>query len=96
MRWKDFILCRPLSFMTYKGLYYLIHGCISRWCVAPSFAMNFLQARLQAIIFFFHVLRNELKANFLPWCQDNDIVTHKFLAQMKSMARDETPFLSVL
>ena len=25
-----------MGFMTYKGLYYFIHGCLCRGCVAPS------------------------------------------------------------
>jgi hypothetical protein len=82
--------------MTYKGLYCLIHGCFCRECVAPSFSMHFFQANLRAILCFFHVLRNELKANVLVCCSDNDSVTHKYLAEMRRLARDETPFRSVM
>jgi hypothetical protein len=64
--------------------------------VAPSFAMHFFQAHLLSILYFFHVLRNELKATVLVWCLDNDSVTHKYLAEMRRLARDETPFLSVV
>jgi hypothetical protein len=64
--------------------------------VAPSFAMYFFQAHLLAILCFFHVLRNELKAIVLAWCLDNDNVTHKYLAEMRRLARDETPFLLVV
>jgi hypothetical protein len=64
--------------------------------VAPSFAMHFFQAHLLAILYFFHVLRNKLKATVLAWCPDNDNVIHKYLAEMRRLARDETPFLSVV
>jgi hypothetical protein len=64
--------------------------------VAPSFAMHFFQAHLLAILYFFHVLRNELKAIVLAWCPDNDSVIHKYLTEMRRLARDETPFLSVV
>jgi hypothetical protein len=63
--------------------------------VAPSFAMQFFQAHPLAILCFFHVLKDELKATVLAWCPDNDSVTHKYLVEMKRLARDETPFLSV-
>jgi hypothetical protein len=29
-----------MGFMTYKGLYCLIYGCLCRGCVAPSFSMH--------------------------------------------------------
>jgi hypothetical protein len=84
-----------MSFTSYKGTYYLIHRCLCRGCVAPSFAMHFFQAHLLAILYFFHALRNELKVTVLAWCLDNDNVTHKYLAEMKRLTCDETPFLSV-
>jgi hypothetical protein len=48
---------------------------------------------------FFHSLflscfKDELKATILAWCLDNDNVIHKYLAEMRRLARDETPFLS--
>jgi hypothetical protein len=64
--------------------------------VTPSFAMHSFQAHLLVILYFFHVLRNELKATFLEWCPDNDNVTHKYLAKMKRLACNETPFLLVV
>jgi hypothetical protein len=80
MRQKGFRLHRSMSFMTYKGSYYLIYGCIFRGCVAPPFAMHFFQAHLLSIHYFFHVLRNDLKAIVLAWCSNNDNVIHKYLA----------------
>jgi hypothetical protein len=82
--------------MTYKGLYYLIHGFLCRGCVTPSFAMHFFQAHVLAIIYFFHVLSNELKAIVLAWCLYNDSVIHKYLVEMRNMARDKSPFLSIV
>jgi hypothetical protein len=64
--------------------------------VTPSFAMHFFQAHSLTIICFFHVLRNALKATVLAYCPDNDNVTHKYLAKMRRLARDETPFLSTM
>jgi hypothetical protein len=64
--------------------------------VAPLFAMHFFQAHPLAILCFFHVLKDELKAIVLAWCLDNDNVTDKYLAEMRRLARDETPFLSVV
>jgi hypothetical protein len=64
--------------------------------VAPSFAMHSFQAHLLVIHYFFHVLRNELKATILAWCPDNDSVIHKYLAEMRRLSRDETSFLSVV
>jgi hypothetical protein len=49
--------------------------------VAPSFAMQFFQAHLLSIIYLFHVLRNDLKANVLEWCPDNDSGIHKYLVE---------------
>jgi hypothetical protein len=60
--------------------------------VTPSFAMHFFQAHPFSILCFFHVLKDDLKATFLAWCVDNDNVTHKYLAEMRRLARDETPF----
>jgi hypothetical protein len=64
--------------------------------VAPSFVMHFFQAHLLSILYLFHVLRNKLKAIVLAWCPDNDSVIHKYLTEMRRLARDETPFLSVV
>jgi hypothetical protein len=58
--------------------------------------MHFFEAHLLVIHCFFHVLRNELKATVLAWCPDNDSVTHKYLAEMRRLAHDETPFLSAM
>jgi hypothetical protein len=88
-----FRLRRSMSFMKYKGSHYLIYGCLCRGCVAPSFAMHFYKP----ILFpFFLVLRNKLKATILAWCRDNDSVIQKYLVKMRRLARDETPFLSVV
>jgi hypothetical protein len=64
--------------------------------VAPSFAMHFFQEHLLTVLYLFYDLRNELKATALVWCPDNDNVTHKYLAEMKRLAHNETPFLSVV
>jgi hypothetical protein len=56
--------------------------------------MHFFQAHSLAIICFFHVLKDDLKEIVLEWRLDNDSVTHKYLVEMKMLARDETPFLS--
>jgi hypothetical protein len=61
--------------------------------MTPSFVMHFFQAHLLAIIYLFHVLRKKLNAIVLDWCLDNDNVIHKYLAEMRRLARDETPFL---
>jgi hypothetical protein len=62
--------------------------------VAPSFAMQFFQAHPLDILCFFNVLKYELKAIALVWCPDNENITHKYLVEMKRLARDETPFFS--
>jgi hypothetical protein len=36
----DWVRLLGMGFMTYKGLYYLIYGCLCRSCVAPSFSMH--------------------------------------------------------
>ena len=64
--------------------------------MAPSFAMHFFQAHPLAILCFFYVLKDELKATVLSWCPDNDSVTHKYVAEMRRLALDETPFLLVV
>jgi hypothetical protein len=64
--------------------------------VVPLFAMQFFQAHHFSILCFFHVLKDELKAIALAWCPDNDSVTHKYLAYMRRLAHDETPFLSTM
>jgi hypothetical protein len=43
---------------------------------------------------FISCFKDELNATILAWCLDNDNVTHKYLAKMRRMARDETLFLS--
>jgi hypothetical protein len=50
---------------------------------------------------FFHSLflscfKDELKAIVLTRCPYNDSVTHKYLAEMRRLARDENPFLPVV
>jgi hypothetical protein len=57
---------------------------------------TFFQAHSLDILCFFHVLGNELKAKVLEWCPNNDSVIHKYLAEMRIMDHDETPFLSVV
>jgi hypothetical protein len=61
--------------------------------VVPSFAMHFFQAHYFAIFSFFHKFKKKLKTTALAWCPDNGSVTHKYLVEMRSLARDETPFL---
>jgi hypothetical protein len=46
-----------MGFMTYKGLYCLIHGYLCKGCVAPLFVTQFFQAHCFAILCFFHHLR---------------------------------------
>jgi hypothetical protein len=46
--------------------------------------------------FFIQKFKEKLKATSLAWCPDNDGVTHKYLAEMRRLARDETPFLSTM
>jgi hypothetical protein len=70
-----------------------------------AFVEGVWQLRLQYIFFkpilfpffiSFRFLRNELKATVLVWFPYNDSVTHKYLAKMRILARDETPFLSAV
>jgi hypothetical protein len=65
-------------------------------CVTFVYNALFFQSHPLAILCFFHVLKDELKGTVLGWCPDNDNVTEKYLAEMKMMARDETPFLSAM
>jgi hypothetical protein len=58
--------------------------------------MHFFQAHTLSIIFLFNVLKDYLNVSALVWCPDNDNVTHKYLAKMRRMAHDDTPFLSVV
>jgi hypothetical protein len=58
--------------------------------------MHFFQAHPLDILCLFHVLKDELKATSLVWCPDNDSVTHKYLVEMKRLARDEIPFLATM
>jgi hypothetical protein len=58
--------------------------------------MQFFQAYRFAILFFFHVFKDELKAIVLAWYPNKDNVTHEYFAEMRMLARDETPFLSVV
>jgi hypothetical protein len=64
--------------------------------VAPSFAMHFFQAHPFCHSLFLSCFKDKLKATVLAWCPDNDSVTHKYLAEMRRLARDETPFLSAM
>jgi hypothetical protein len=64
--------------------------------VASSFTMHFFQAHPLSILCFFHVSKDKLKGIALAWCPDNDSVTHKYLAEMRRLARNETPFLSAM
>jgi hypothetical protein len=84
------------GFMTIQGVVVSHSWCLCRGCVAPSFAMHFFQAHPFSIRCFFHVLKDELKAIVLAWCPDNDSVIHKYLAEMRRLAHDETPFISVV
>jgi len=45
---------------------------------------------------FLSFFKDKLKATFLAWCRDNENVTQKYLAKMRSLAHHETPFLSVV
>jgi hypothetical protein len=51
---------------------------------------------LLSSFFIFHASRNKLEATILAWCPDIDSVIHKYLAEMRRLARDETPFSSVM
>jgi hypothetical protein len=64
--------------------------------VVRSSAMHFFQAHYFCILSFFHKFKERLKAIVLTWCSDNGGVTHKHLVEMGRLARDETPFLSVM
>jgi hypothetical protein len=70
-------------------------GTLQRVC--GTFVRNALfPSSLFAILLFFHNFKERLKVTALVWCPDNDNVTHKYLVEMKRMARDETPFLSTM
>jgi hypothetical protein len=49
-----------------------------------------------SIHYLFHFLKNRLKATFLAWFPDNETIIHKYLAEMRRLAHDETPFLLVV
>jgi hypothetical protein len=85
-----------MGFMTYNGFLCLMHGCLCRGCVEPLFAMDFFQAHFIIIHCLFHVLKYDLKSMVLAWCRDSKSVTHKYLVEMKRLARDETMFLSTM
>jgi hypothetical protein len=85
-----------MGFMTYKGLWYLIHGCLCRGCVAPSFANTIFPVPSFLHSLFLSSFKDMLKAIVLAWCPYNDNSTHKYLAEMRRMAHDETPFLLVV
>jgi hypothetical protein len=50
------------------------------------------------LLFFvsFVFLKDDLKTTVLAWCSYHGSVTHKYLLEMRRLARDETPFLSVV
>jgi hypothetical protein len=50
--------------------------------VVPSSAMHFLQAPYFEILSFFHNFKEFFKATALPWCPENENVTHKHLEEM--------------
>jgi hypothetical protein len=64
--------------------------------VAPSFAMQIFPNPSFFHSLFLSYFKDNLKATVLAWCPDNDSVTHKYLAEMRRLARDETPFLSTM
>jgi hypothetical protein len=64
--------------------------------VAPSFANENFPSPLFFHSLFLPCFRDELKENVLEWCLEDDNVTHKYFAEMGRLARDETPFLSVV
>jgi hypothetical protein len=64
--------------------------------VAPSFASAIFLSPLFCHYLFLSCFKVELKATVLAWCPDNDNVTHKYLTEMRRLARDETPFLSTM
>jgi hypothetical protein len=41
-----------MGFMTYKGLYCLIYGCLCRGCVSPSFLMHPFLKPIYYLLFF--------------------------------------------
>jgi hypothetical protein len=64
--------------------------------VVPSFAMHFFQPHYFSILCLFHNFKEKLNATDLAWCPNNDSVSHKYLVEMRRLARDETPFLSAM
>ena len=60
--------------------------------------MQFFQAHHFSIICFFHVLtfKDELKVTILAWCPNNDSFNHEYFTEMRRLAHDETPFLSIV
>jgi hypothetical protein len=45
---------------------------------------------------FLSCFRDDLKATILAWCPYNESVIQKYLAKMRRLAHDETPFLLVV
>jgi hypothetical protein len=66
--------------------------------MAPSFAMKVFQAHILLVLYLylFYLLRNTLKVIFLDCCPYNNSVIPKYLAEMRRLAHDETPFLSIV
>jgi hypothetical protein len=64
--------------------------------VAPLFAMQCFPSPSFCHSLFLSCFMDELKAIVLPCCPKDDNVTHKYLAEMRRLARDETPFLSIV
>jgi hypothetical protein len=64
MKWMGVRLL-GMGFMTYKGLYCLIYGCLCRGCVAPSFSMHPFSKPIYCH-FFFKCFQVEAKVGLLP------------------------------
>jgi hypothetical protein len=85
-----------MRFMTYKAHIISFMGAFVEDVWHLRLRCTFSKPIFFPFFYFFHVLRNKLKATILVWCLDNDSVIHKYLTEMRRLAHDETPFLSVV
>ena len=64
MKWMGVrLMC--MGFMTYRGLYCLLYGCLWRGCVAPSFSMHPFSKPIY-FLFFLRCFQVEAKVGLLP------------------------------
>jgi hypothetical protein len=68
-----------MSFMTYKGSYYLIYGCLCRGCVAPSFSMQPFSKPIYCHFIFLSCFKEQVEGHCPGLVPDNDNVIHKYL-----------------